>query len=247
MTFIKRPRLRDNWPLWVAITLFSLVLLCLSIYLLYPIEYPYDAPIAYPLVIFYNAIILPLTCVIPIAFLLIALIATVNSTGRMLLYLILLAIVASIIFCRLNSSNEIITAFIAFICLNLIIMRKNLTKGIAPAIFMLLAVVVVWIPFFGVFWTQLEHRDSIQFDGRIYTLALKSHSTFDVCISNTFMVYECDSLGLMCKTTFQTNSFPKCSDLDDVPKQANLKIDDELQSLILVLDDESLLVVPQAK
>ena len=74
-----------------------------------------------------------------------------------------------------------------------------------------------------------------------------SRSNFDVCISDTFRVYQCDSLGLMCKSTFQTNSFANCDSFNDVPKQANLRIDDELQSLFVVLDDESFPVVPQAK
>src|SRR5688572_18461141 len=112
MTFIKRLHLRDNWPLWVAITLFCLVLFCLCIHLLYAIEYPYDNSIAYPLVILYNVIILPLTCLTLIAFIPIALIATVHTTGRMFFYIVLLAIATSIIFCRLNSGGEIFTIFI---------------------------------------------------------------------------------------------------------------------------------------
>src|SRR5688500_2516614 len=104
MTYIKRLHLRENWPLWVAITLFCLVLLCLCAHLLYPIGYPYDNSIAYSLVILYQTIILPLTCLTLVAFIPITLIATVNTTGRTFLYFVLLAIASSIVLCRLSSS-----------------------------------------------------------------------------------------------------------------------------------------------
>ena len=249
MTFLNRLRFRANWSLWVAGVIFGLVVFCLLTYLINPLRYAYDAPIAYPLAIVYHTIIRPLGCLTLLAFIPIVLIATARaSSGRGFLYIVFLAIVGSILFCWMNSGEEVIFGFIFILVLCIIPMRQNLKNGIAPAILIMLSVVLLWVPLFGSFWTTLQHRSIVQFSDKTYNLALLSRD-HEECSDNFFILYQCPNWGLMCQPIYKSKSYGECvtSNGQSLPEPAALITDSVQNKLYLQLGNQQFLVAPQIR
>jgi len=89
-----------------------------------------------------------------------------------------------------------------------------------------------------------SHKESIPFRNRIYNLALRTEGDMD-CIDSTYILYKCDSLGLVCQAIYTSERYGEClgDTYNEFPQQISLEIESSDDALFLQFDGETVYTI----
>jgi hypothetical protein len=235
---LNRVRLRDNWPLCLACLLSLLAVAYLIFFLASPLRYPFEGTIIYPFLSIYQATTGYLFCFSSLFFVLALGWACRAIRDRQFTWIVVVGWVSAGLICFAYAPIGIFGLFVTLI----LILVQSFRQKAKRALTLLLAIIAIsclFLPTLARLFFNIEYRDRVLFEDRLYRLMVLKTSD-EYCENNYFIVYQCDSYGLICNTTFKSRSYDVCSVsyLESEALEASIDVDTSQRRVFFEINGE---------
>ena len=207
--------------------------------------YPYDQPIFYPFLVVYEGMGINLALFAFSAFFILTVFLwslPTHGEGIIRRITIILSLIASLI--TLIFLPPLGFAFgISLLGFLVLLTRRRQANRSTISLLMLITTAFYCSAASQHIFVSFRHQGQLQHNQSIYNLGLLTTSDFD-CEDNYFVVYECDSLGIICTPIYRSQRYDTCLGMVNraLPSRAELLIDE--QGVALELDDLHVRVIP---
>jgi hypothetical protein len=242
MTFIKRLHLRDNWPLWVGGLALILAVLYSMIGILNPISYPIESAVIYPVYLIYYKTRNILFWLTILGFALVVISAFVATLKSQYYWITVCILGGSFFLCAMDDRIFSVAILVNLVGITFITLRSIAQKGIAICLIVL--AICAYFPFFRPSIVDFQHLGSRPMDAHNYSLAQIHKTDSSGYIEIYFLVYECDSLGLICIPGYVSDGYIPYR---EQTLTASLVMDISQNNLYIQLGTQQFHVAPQAK
>lgn len=241
---MNRLRFRDNWLMWLACLMCLLALAYLIFFLASPLSYPFEGTIIYPFLSIYQATTGYLFC-FSLVYCVFALGWACLAIGdRQFTWIIVVGLVSAIFLCAVYAPIGVFGLLVTLI----LILVQSFRQKYKRALTLLLAIIAIsclCLPTLARFFFNIQYIDRLLFQDRLYRLMVLTTSD-EYCENNYLFVYQCDSSGLICNTTFKSESYDKCSPpyLESETFEASMFVDSSQNGVFVEINGERFPVTP---